>query len=137
MDFYLTNKFYLTCELLTLGLQFEPVIWQIFMISVWPFLPKISSLKVAYTVKLDLQILTSNRKIHLSWTKKNLYNDHLCHRNPIFWPLLTSGRCSEEPLCNKKRKSGHKNIARCKPGVGNSYWLAGHIGNKIGLCGPV
>ncbi len=24
-----------------------------------------------------------------------------------------------------------------RPGVGNTFSLAGHIGNKIGLCGPV
>jgi len=24
-----------------------------------------------------------------------------------------------------------------RPGVGNSFWIAGHIGNKNGLCGQV
>ena len=24
-----------------------------------------------------------------------------------------------------------------RAGVGNSFWHVGHIGNKIGLCGPV
>ncbi len=28
-------------------------------------------------------------------------------------------------------------INHFKPGVGNSFWLAGHIENKIGKCGPV
>jgi hypothetical protein len=28
-------------------------------------------------------------------------------------------------------------IEGCRAGVGNSFWLAGHIGNKIGLCRPV
>ncbi len=60
-----------------------------------------------------------------------------------FWPLLVRLWCLENWtfLILLKAKFGHylflgnRSLKR-KGGLGSSFWLAGHIGNKNGLCGP-